>query len=405
MEQELYELPEGWGWSTVDKISTKIQYGYTTKATEAGNAKFLRITDIQNGSIQWEKVPFVSITEKEIDKYRLQENDLVFARSGATAGKSILIEKPPINAIFASYLIRVVPSTKYVFPHFLALFFQSPEYWNQVAVNASGAAQPNINGSKLSKFTVPLPPHDEQKRIVAKLDALFTRINTAIAHLQETLKLAKDLFASALKSMVSDEQHDCSFRSLSSLGKFTGGGTPSKSKSEYWNGVTPWITPKDMKDLELKNSKLKITRLGVKESSAKLIPKNSVLIVARSGILRHTLPVCINRVEATVNQDIKVIIPGKDVSPEYVQYLLKGYENFILSQLVKGGVTVESLKYKEFQNYKFPIPDATEQHRIVDYLDTLSKHTRALEIATEDKIKNLTAIKASLLDHAFRGRL
>ena len=197
MEQQLYELPEEWEWSTVKEISTKIQYGYTTKATESGNAKFLRITDIQNGNIMWASVPFVSISDKELSKYRLQSNDLVFARSGATAGKSILIEEPPKNAIFASYLIRVIPACL-VFPYFLALFFQSPEYWKQVEMSASGAAQPNINGTKLSGFQVPLPPLDEQKRIVAKLDALFTRIDTAITHLQEVLALTKALFASAL---------------------------------------------------------------------------------------------------------------------------------------------------------------------------------------------------------------
>lgn len=196
MEQELYELPEGWEWSSVDQISSKIQYGHTMKACESGNARFLRITDIQNGRVLWDTVPFVSIGDSDLAKYQLQENDLVFARSGATAGKSILIEDPPKGAIFASYLIRIIPIVDIVFPNFLACFFESPKYWKQVQASASGAAQPNINGTKLAGFLVPLPPLDEQKRIVAKLDALFTRIDAAITHLQETLELSKALFAS-----------------------------------------------------------------------------------------------------------------------------------------------------------------------------------------------------------------
>ena len=160
------------------ELSECIQYGVTTKAKDSGNALFLRITDIQNGSIDWDGVPAVSISPKDLAKYKLHENDLVFARSGATAGKSILIMAPPENAIFASYLIRVVPSLKKVNPRYLASYFQSPEYWSQVSANVSGAAQPNINGTKLSKFEIPLPPLEEQHRIVEHLDGLSERIQT-----------------------------------------------------------------------------------------------------------------------------------------------------------------------------------------------------------------------------------
>ncbi|MDQ8205936.1 restriction endonuclease subunit S [Coraliomargarita sp. SDUM461003] len=161
------------------------------------------------------------------------------------------------------------------------------------------------------------------------------------------------------------------WKTLQELGKFSAGGTPSKSNPDFWGGDQLWITPKDMKSEKLRDSQLKITDTAIDKSSAKLIPAGSILIVARSGILRHTLPVCINEIEATVNQDIKVFIPSKKITSAFCQKMLIGHEPMILRDLVKGGVTVESLKYQEFQNHPFPVPPLAEQERIVAKLDAL----------------------------------
>ena len=150
---------------------------------------------------------------------------------------------------------------------------------------------------------------------------------------------------------------------------------------------------------------MKITKEAVKGSSAKMIPSQSVLIVARSGILRHTLPVCINAVDTTVNQDIKVFIPEKEITARYCQYMLKGHQGFILRELVKGGVTVESLKYKDFQSHLFHVPPLAEQTKIVAQLDAISERTQALTAATAAQLEKLKALKASLLDAAFCGQL
>lgn len=197
-ETGLYDLPDGWGWHLVKDISQNIQYGHTAKATDSGSAGFLRITDIQDGMINWSGVPFVEVSEKELAKYELQKNDLVFARSGATAGKSILIDEPPKNMIFASYLIRIIPNQLIVFPKYLALFFQSPMYWSIVMQNASGAAQPNINGTKLGEFSVPLPNLAEQQQVVEALDALNDKTTQLKTELTAKIGMFNQLKASVL---------------------------------------------------------------------------------------------------------------------------------------------------------------------------------------------------------------
>ena len=170
-----FDIPNSWQWVRLGDLFYSIQYGYTASAIPSGKIKILRISDIQNNSVDWDRVPFCEIEDREIDNYLLKINDILFARTGGTVGKSLLVENLPTRAIFASYLIR----TNYhedLFPHYLKAFMESPFYWTQLKAGTLGTAQPNCNGKKLSKMIIPLPPLAEQKRIVAKLEELMPLI-------------------------------------------------------------------------------------------------------------------------------------------------------------------------------------------------------------------------------------
>jgi len=159
-------------WPTVslEEISKSIVYGLNASATiDEHGPRFLRITDIHESSVDWNAVPSCECSEKELEKFRLSSGDIVFARTGATTGKSCLIRNCPTDSVFASYLIRVRLNKK-ANPEYISHFFQSPIYWAQVRSTAVGAAQPGINATKLKKMQIPLPPIEEQKRIAAILD-------------------------------------------------------------------------------------------------------------------------------------------------------------------------------------------------------------------------------------------
>jgi type I restriction enzyme S subunit len=168
------ELAAGWHLKRVSEISEKPQYGYTQSSQdEPVGPKFLRITDIQEGRVNWDTVPYCRCPSEVIDKYRLQPGDIVFARSGATTGKTFLIEQSS-EAIFASYLIRLKVRGN-VTPAYIYSFFQSPYYWRQV--QPRGAAQPNMNARILSGLKVPIPVElAEQRRIVEYLDGVRARV-------------------------------------------------------------------------------------------------------------------------------------------------------------------------------------------------------------------------------------
>lgn len=172
--QSVFEPKEDWKVCSVGDFCEPPQYGYTETATyEPVGPRFLRITDIQDGKVNWDSVPYCHCPKP--DKYLLKPNDLVFARTGATTGKSFVIHDCP-KAIFASYLIRLrVISTVSI--EYLYHYFQSPSYWRQISDKKKGTGQPNLNGAKLKKLEVPVPPTSEQQQIVAELNTLQAEVD------------------------------------------------------------------------------------------------------------------------------------------------------------------------------------------------------------------------------------
>ena len=170
------KIPEKWIWTTVNDISKSILYGVSESAKSEGKYKLLRITDIQNNHVDWDTVPFTDFDDKKVSSYILNNGDIVFARTGATVGKSYLIKELNQKAIYASYLIRV-RTFDLILPEYVKLFFESGYYWEQIELSSIGIGQPNVNGTILRNLKIPLPPLAEQHRIVAKIEELFTSLD------------------------------------------------------------------------------------------------------------------------------------------------------------------------------------------------------------------------------------
>lgn len=168
-----FNIPENWEWTRLQNLSNNIHYGFNASAKpDLKEVRLLRITDIQDNKVEWENVPGCEYNSKDLETYLLSENDIVIARTGGTIGKSYLVKNLPCKSLFASYLIRLIPNAL-VFPEYLKLFIESPFYWTQLYEYAWGAAQPNVNGTKLSSLITILPPFEEQKVIVSVVNRLM----------------------------------------------------------------------------------------------------------------------------------------------------------------------------------------------------------------------------------------
>jgi type I restriction enzyme S subunit len=187
-----------WRRVKLGEICSKPQYGWTTKAKQSGTGlKLLRTTDITSGQIDWSTVPFCAESPPDVEKYLVQEGDILISRAGSV-GVSHLVTSTE-SAVFASYLIRFKPGPS-VLPKYLAHFLHSPSYWKQIADNTAGIAVPNVNASKLQELELPLAPIDEQRRIVAEVEKQFSRLDEAVAN----LKRVKDRLVDYKGSIISE---------------------------------------------------------------------------------------------------------------------------------------------------------------------------------------------------------
>lgn len=178
------------------------------------------------------------------------------------------------------------------------------------------------------------------------------------------------------------------YRTIGSLGQWRGGGTPSKSRPEFWeNGTIPWVSPKDMGAYELTSTQDKITLQATRESSASLVPGPSLAVVSRSSILQHTLPVSIVPFEASFNQDTKTLTPSKNVNLHYAVHVLRAHADSILATTSKRGGSVNSLILPKFLEYKVPIPPLPIQEEIVHTLSNFTHLTTRLEMELKAELE------------------
>ena len=188
-----FEIPDNWEWTTINAISKSILYGVSESAKTNGKYRLLRITDIQNNSVQWDSVPYTDFDENKAKSYLLSDGDILFARTGATVGKSYLVQGLTEGAIYASYLIRV-QTYDAVLPQYLKFYFESGYYWEQIEQGSVGVGQPNVNGTILGNLHIPIPPMHEQYRIVSELlkwMGIIDVIELGKTDLQTIIKQAK----------------------------------------------------------------------------------------------------------------------------------------------------------------------------------------------------------------------
>ncbi|MBI3629634.1 MAG: restriction endonuclease subunit S [Candidatus Rokubacteria bacterium] len=187
--------------------------------------------------------------------------------------------------------------------------------------------------------------------------------------------------------------------------QFRGGGTPTKDQAEYWRGDIPWVSPKDMKVSVVLDTEDKITAQAIRDSATKLVQAGAVLIVVRSGILVHSIPVALTGCEVTLNQDLKALIPHSELLPEYLVYLISGMQRELLVEWKKEGATVESLELELVANTPTPLPAIAEQRAIAAFLDRETARIDALVANKERLIELLREKRTALITRAVtKGR-
>lgn len=200
---EEFQVPANWTLTHLNDLAYQVHYGYTASADEnLRDVRMLRITDIQNNMVNWQTVPGCEIEEEKVAQYELADNDLLIARTGGTIGKTYLIQGVSVRSVFASYLIRVIPS-KRVCAEYLKRFLECPFYWGQLRAKSAGTGQPNVNATSLKSLIVPVPPLAEQRRIVSKVEGLMSLCDTLESQRRSRESVRERASRSVLASLTS----------------------------------------------------------------------------------------------------------------------------------------------------------------------------------------------------------
>lgn len=284
-----------------------------------------------------------------------------------------------------------VPVTpiKNVVPSFFAHLLKSAPYISALrsTTNLIRDGQ-EIRYSNFVQAPLPVVPKQEQLAIARFLDRETAKIDALIAEQQRLIELLQEKRQAVISHAVTkglnpnaamkdsgvewlgEVPEHWEMRRVKDVCSITGGGTPSRENLQYWGGDIPWVSPKDVKNERVCTAQEFITREGLDCSTSSLVEKGALLMVVRSGILKHTIPVAINTVSVAINQDIKALTFHEEtMNPFYAMRLIQGFNNPLLLCWAKQGATVESVEQEYLQNTVLSCPPLPEQLSILAALD------------------------------------
>ena len=374
-----FKVPESWVWTTVSDISKSILYGVSESAKSEGKYKLLRITDIQDNKVDWETVPFTDFDDNKVSSYILHNGDIVFARTGATVGKSYLIQGLSQKAIYASYLIRI-QTFDLILPEYVKLFFESGYYWEQIELSSVGIGQPNVNGTILGYLNIPLPPFAEQKRIVIEIEQWLSLI--------DQIEQGKDDLHSVIK------QTKSKILDLAIHGKLVPQDPNDEPAIELLKRIHPGFTPCDNGHYENLPDGWGVCRLedivDYEQPTAYIVNSTSyndsypipVLTAGKSFIIGYT-----NEEKGIYSKLPCIIFDDFTTDSKFVDFPFKVKSSAMKILQVRKGIEIEYVamfmnttrligdthkRYwiSEYSKLTIPIPPKAEQKRIVDTIHT-----------------------------------
>ena len=315
----------------------------------------------------------LTLTEWDVDSGNtfskaFRKGQILFGRRRAYLKKAAVA---PFDGICSGDITVIEAIPEKLLPELLPFVIQNDTFFDYAVGKSAGSLSPRVKWEHLQNFEITLPPVAEQR----KLADLLWAVNTARAAykklLEATDELVKSQFVEMFGDPVTNEKgwEQCTVDEA--CRRIMGGGTPSKSNPQYYTGEIPWVTPKDMKAALIEDSIDHISEEAIKNSSVKLIPSGSVLMVIRSGILKRDLPIAINTVPVTVNQDMKAFIVGERIAPEFLMHTFNSHKADLLRNV--RAVTADNIEFGIIRNMKINLPPLSIQNCFSDFAHQADK--------------------------------
>jgi type I restriction enzyme S subunit len=439
-----FKLPASWEWVVLPRVLKKLTDGTHHSPPNGPTGEFLYVTakNIKSDGVLLDDITYVSKDVHDEIYSRCDPNfgDILYIKDGATTGIATINDLVVPFSMLSS--VALLKPSEVIFNRYLLWAMRSPFFYAETRDSMKGAAITRVTLSVMAASLIPLPPLAEQKRIVMKVDelmALCDRLEAQQKHREEReaglarasmarfaqaptsanlnflfhksydvapADLRKSILSLAVQGKLvpqdpNDEPAERSLRKLASVaiqadddlyppnwlrvplgktGEWRGGGTPSKSRADYWEGDMPWVSPKDMKVLRINDAQDHISESAVEGSAVRKIPAGSLLMVVRGMILARAFPVAITTRQVTINQDMKALIPLEPETVEFLLMALRAFEPQVLATIERSTHGTCKLQTGVLESLAIPVPPLAEQRRIVAKVDTLIEQVNELEI-------------------------
>ena len=391
------EFSENWIQSAFSEISKEFSYGTGSAATKYdGENKYLRITDIDDETRMFKPNPLTSPNCIIQDKYKLEEDDIVFARTGASVGKSYLYNNCDGNLIYAGFLIKMsVNSADSSF-----IFYETlrEKYYKWVSVYSVRSGQPGLNAEELKSYKLYLPNLIEQKKIASFLSAVDEKLQQ-LSKKKELLEdykkgIMQKIFSQEIRFKNDDgsEYPNWQQKSLGDVCEIIVGGTPSTVKKEYWNGDIGWLNSGAMNNGNVFKPSNYITRLGLKNSSAKMMTTNTVMLAMTGATLGK---IGYLQFPCSGNQSIAGFLPNQSYNSKFLFYTLQMGVNQVFK--FAGGAAQKGINKQSICNLKYDFPKKEEQKKVGKFLSAID---RKIELVN-NQLEKTKEFKEGLLQQMF----
>ena len=383
-------------------------------------------SDFKSSVISWKDCYHCDLDRYEQDPYiQLRNGDLLLTKDG-TIGKIALVQglEKDEKATLNSGVFVVRPLSNGFTTEFYFWLLESTVFKKFFDYFKTGSTIVHLYQDTFVNFSYASPPLSEQAQIANFLDYETAQIDTLIEKQQTLIQLLKEKRQAMIRHAVTKGLNpDAPMKDsgvewlgevpehwelvpLKHLCSFSGGGTPTKDNLSYWtDGTIPWVSPKDMKTFWIEKTQDYITENAVKESSTKLVKAGALLMVVRSGILQRTIPIAINIVDVTMNQDMRALQFNQRMSAEYAANYIMGNVDKLLFAWSKEGATVESIEHEYLSNSLLPVPPIVEQQSIVNQINEQMKTFDNLVMNAKKAIQLMQERRTALISAAVTGKI
>jgi type I restriction enzyme, S subunit len=372
------------------------RYGINAAAVtlKPGIATYIRITDI-DGSGRFAPDPKVGVAHPNATGYRLAPGELVFARTGASVGKSYLYDQRDGELVYAGFLINIAPDPNRLNPKYLSLFAHTKEYWDWIARTSARSGQPGVNGREYAQLPIPLPDIATQNAIA---DAM-TDVDSLIVTLEQLITKKQAIKRGMMQRFLIRQTDKAAMISLGSITSWLSGGTPDRSNLSYWCGTIPWISATTLKNFEVATSDQHVTPVAVKAGS-RMAPLGSTLLLVRGSALHSEIRASLVTGPVCFNQDVKALVPSQDIVPKFLTYSIHGNADSLLRLVTSAGNTAGVLDTNVVKRFEIYVPKRSEQQRITLVLDDLSNEIDLLKL----RLLKAEAVKQGMIRELLSGR-